>query len=299
MNTTYMKPAWAVRYRLRGFDAEGMLTGWKWEGSAQSPRLALSERAAEDGETIIGRVRVVSWQPYRKDALEDTLRAVQDLAAVIGAAMGGLSVEPVLPPVEVEQLEGAKSSGGVGISASASLALTQRLDSSDSWLAAAEKVEMTPGLRADIDTFAISKRETDAASRTLNLYRIYDRYAREVLDAQPALMSEQQQENIIERAINAAKQGGFTGGDLERLKSALQHAVSRLRRRSRVDVLHEAVATLPDAAHITKDLLRRIDSRRGRVAHNPTVLAEAVKDEEADNALFLIVYGLLKKTLGL
>ncbi len=76
----YLDPAWSVTYHLRGFDTAGMLTGWRWTGGVESRRYRLAELASDVTDpTILGAVTVTSWHPYRRDALEDALRAVHDL----------------------------------------------------------------------------------------------------------------------------------------------------------------------------------------------------------------------------
>lgn len=67
-----------------------------------------------------------------------------------------------------------------------------------------------------------------------------------------------------------------------------------MRTRSRVDILHSQLVNAVEGIPISRDLLKRIDSRRGRVAHNPTVLKEAGADAEADETLFALVHALLK-----
>lgn len=76
---SYMEPAWQVTYVVEGRDAEGMLTSWRWEGKLSSERYELRAPTDADPTSTMGRVLVTSWQPYKKDALDDCHRAVLDL----------------------------------------------------------------------------------------------------------------------------------------------------------------------------------------------------------------------------
>jgi hypothetical protein len=294
----YMDPAWRVTYLIEGRDAEGMLTSWRWEGELDSERHALQAPQESDPPSAMGRVTITCWQPYKKAALEDSHRAVLDLCGVLGVSIGGPFVEPVLPPIDVEGLAGAKSTGGIGISDSVSFALTQQIGDRGGWFAAVERVADDPAVRADIDTFLVAKRETDRATRALNLYRIYDRYTRELLFADPPLLEDEQVGAATTAALSALPED-IGSDERNRLDQAIRNSLSRVRRRPRLDILHEQLKDAVDGNPISRELLARIDSRRGRVAHNPTVLQEAGADAEADTMLFALVHVLLKRRLGL
>lgn len=295
---SYMEPAWQITYTLEGRDSEGTLTSWRWEGALASERYEL--RAPTDGDpaSIMGRVAVTSWQPYKKGALDDSHRAALDLCGVVGVSIGGPFVELVLPPVEVRELSGAKGSAGVGISDSASFALTQQLGARDAWFRAVERLAEDPGVRADIDTFLVAKREEDRATRALNLYRIYDRYAQTLIDEEPLLLADAEIATASAGAVSSLSDER-SHEDQARVEQAVRNALARVRTRPRLDILHAELADAVEGNPISRDLLRRIDSRRGRVAHNPTVLKEAGADTEADSTLFALVHVLLKRRLGL
>lgn len=241
---------------------------------------------------------LTSWQPYKKDALEDAHRAVLDLCGVLGVSIGGPFVEPVLPPADIEDLAGAKSTGGVAISTSASFALTQKIGDRGGWFAAVERIGDDPAARADIDTFLIAKRETDRATRALNLYRIYDRYTRELVEADTPLLTEQDIAAATDGALDGVE-AALDSDERTRVQQTIRNALSRVRKRPRLDILHEALKDAVDGNPVSREVLGRIDSRRGRVAHNPTVLEEAGADAEADTMLFALVHVLLKRRLGL
>ena len=294
-----MKPAWSITFLLEGFDAEEMLTSWQWQGSANSARFALNACVAGDPISAMGRVTVRSWQPYKGDAIADARRAVLDLCAVIGAAAGGLSAKPLLPPVSVDALEGAKSLGGIGLTDSVSFALTQQLDKKENWLVAVDKLMDDPTRRADLDTFAVAKRERDQAARILNLYRIYDRYTRGLLDNVAPLLSDDKLREKVSKAAVAKLPENLDSVARSRVQQAISNALARVRSRSRLDVIHSSVIEMKGCEAFTMSLLERIDSRRGRIAHNPTVLEEAVADQEADHVLFTIVWAHIKTRLGI
>ncbi len=295
----YMKPAWSITFFLEGFDAEEMLTSWKWQGSASSERFALSASVTGDPSSAMGRVTVRSWQPYKAAAIADARRAALDLCAVIGAATGGLSTRLVFPPASVDALEGAKSLGGIGLTDSVSFGLTQQLDSKVPWLIAVDKLADDPTLRADLDTFAVAKRELDQAARVLNLYRIYDRFTRGLLETVSPLLDDGKLREKILKAVVAELPEHLDSVARSRVHQTISNALLRVRSKSRSEVIHSAVVAMKGCETFSKTLLERIDSRRGRIAHNPTVLEEAVADQEADSALFSIVSAQIKERLGI
>lgn len=299
MHSKYMPPAWRVTYLLQGYDANGMLTSWRWDGAIENERYRLSAPEEADPAEVMGRVSVTSWQPYKKDALADADRAVLDVCVVAGAMIGGLFVKPIKPALETEALEGAKSLGSVGVSASASFALTQHLNERDHLLRAIETVQADPVLRADLDTFQVAISQENKASSTIHLFRIYERHAQAVIDQQPLLMLEKAARDAAAQALVDVVQVNLEKTDRERIKQTVMNALGRVRERSRLDVLLEFINQLPGCETISRQTLSRIDSRRGAIAHNPTVLDEETSDSEAEAALFQIVHTLLKRDMGL
>lgn len=295
----YIAPAWRVTYTLKGYDANRMLTSWTWEGSIENERYRLTGPSQDDPPTVMGRVAVTSWQPYKKDALSDASRAVQDVCVVVGAIVGGLYVEPDTPPVETEALGGAQSQGGIGISDSVSFALKQKLDGRDHLLKAVKKVEENPLIRADVDTFQIATSQRNPASATIHRFRIYERHAQEILDKEALLIAQKETREGAANALIAALGDGLTADESGRIKQSIINALSRIRKRPRLDVIHEYVQALPGCENISRQLLSRIDSRRGAVAHNPTVLDEEISDQEAESALAQIVHALIRRELGI
>jgi hypothetical protein len=294
-----MPPAWRVTYLLRGYDTNGQLASWRWKGSIENERYLLAAPVEGDPEQLLGRVTVTSWQPYRRDALEDTNRAVLDACVVAGAMIGGLFVKPDNPPVEVESLQGAKSHDGIGISDSVSFALTQHLDGRDHFLKAIQKVQGDPVLRADLDTFQVAISQENKASSTIHLFRIYERHAQAILEDQPLLLRDKGVREVAAKELIASLGNTLEEDESTRLQQTIMNALGRVRIRSRLDVLHEFIQGLPGCENISRKTLSRIDARRGAIAHNPTVLDEEVADQEAEAALAQIVRKLLKRDMGL
>lgn len=295
----YIDPAWRITYTLKGYDANRMLSSWTWEGSIENERFRLSAAHQDDPPGTMGRVMVTSWQPYKKDALLDANRAVQDVCVVVGAMVGGLYVEPDSPPISAEELGGAKSQGGIGVSDSVSFALRQKLDGRDHLLKAVERVEDDPLVRADVDTFQIATSQRNAASATIHRFRIYERHAQDILDKEAPLIARKELRESAAEALVAELGNELTADESARVRQAVVNALSRVRKRPRLDVLHEYVKALPGCENISRQLLSRIDSRRGAVAHNPTVLDEEVSDQEAESALAQIAHALIKRELGI
>jgi hypothetical protein len=299
MHSKYMPPAWRVTYLLRGYDTNGQLASWRWEGRIENERYLLTAPIEGDPEQVLGRVTVTSWQPYRRDALGDAARAVLDACVVAGAMIGGLFVKPDKPPVEVESLQGARSHGGIGISDSVSFAVTQHLDGRDHFLNAIEKVQGDPVLRADLDTFQVAISQENKASSTIHMFRIYERHAQAILETQPLLLTEKGVRDAAAKELIASLGEALDENDLARLRQATMNALGRVRIKSRLDVLHEFIQGLPGCENISRKTLARIDALRGAIAHNPTVLDEEVADQEAEVALAQIVRTLLKRDMGL
>lgn len=299
MHSKYMPPAWQVTYYLQGFDTQGQLASWRWAGSISNERYVLAAPREGDPSEVMGRVTVTSWQPYKKDALADAERAVLDVCVVAGAMIGGLFVKPIKPPLEVEALDGAKSLGGIGISDSVSIGLTQHLDGRDHFLTAIDRVQSDAVLRADLDTFQVATSQEVKASSTIHMFRIYERHAQAILDAQPLLVGEKSARESATQSLLSTLDGALEKDELARIQQAAMNTLSRVRQRSRLDVLHEFIQGLPRCENISRATLSRIDSRRGAIAHNPTVLDEELSDHEAEAALFQIVHTLLKRDMGL
>jgi hypothetical protein len=293
------KPVWAVSYKIRGFDTDGMLKGWRWAGHVSSDVYVLEAASDGEPEDILGTATVMSTEPNRRDALADTLRSVRDLCAVAGAAIGGIGAEPVLPELEIKHLDGAKSTGGVAITDSVSFKLTQQLKH-DGWFSALGLLANDPTLRANLDTFDIAKRQADSAARLVNLFRIYDSYAREVLEDEGRLLEADVRDAMVSVAMEALETSELTSSDMARIRSSMESNLARILRRSRLDILEEHF----DGQDFTelgigREFLGKLDKLRGKAAHNPTEL-EAFAEHADDLAkLFGLVHRLLRLKLGL
>lgn len=294
----YMKAAWQITYLVEGYDADGQLASWRWKGHAKTDRYELSEPSEDAPGIAVGTVSVTSWQPYRSDAIADANRAVLDLCVVVGAAIGGLSLTPVKPPLSIKELDGAKSQGGLTLTDSASFALTQNLDGKDTWLKAVDRLDEKPILRADLDTLLIAKNESDLAARTLNLYRIYDRYITTWMASQPQMFNDGGDRQAIAKAAVAALPD-LGAEERARLKQTLENAVARIRSKPRVEIILSNVTAVDALKDISKETLQKIENHRGRIAHNPTIADDSALDPNVTSALFQIVWTLLKKELGL
>lgn len=181
-----MKPAWRVSLDVRAFDREKMVTGWKWHGECQDSRYRLVASPSTD-PLVVGSVEVTSYQPYRREAVDDALRAAKDLCNVFSVAVGGVAFSPVSPPENIEELEGARSGGVVGVSVAAFISAEVDVSARIDELAAAERLDDEPLLRANTDTFLLASREEDGPARVISFYRIYEGYAQDFIGAEPPL----------------------------------------------------------------------------------------------------------------
>jgi hypothetical protein len=290
-----MKPAWAITYEIRGAEADGTMAGWRWTGRVESHSFLLEEPPADADPTLLGTATVTSWQPYLDDALEDALRAVLDLCAVVGTSYGGPSVEPVLPPSIIQELAGAKTSRAVGVPESMSFAMTQPLEDGLSWFAAVDLVQEDPELRADLDTLVLARKEQNAAARFVHLYRIFDRHIRRVLEGEPPLLSSKQQGVATEALLDTAAYFQLKPIDLERLRSSFTNAIAKVRERSRFEILeaHFATAAFADL-HISRSVLRRLDTVHVDAAGHLDFLRD---EPEVASALFAIAHRIVRMKL--
>jgi hypothetical protein len=136
--------------------------------------------------------------------------------------------------------------------------------------------------------------QPDAATKFISLYRVFDLFATRAVSAEPELLSAEQARQVAEEAVRALGDE-LDGSARERLLSTITSAVARVRRRTRDEILMDALqrAGVPEKLEQAGMRLGPGDvgewtSLRAKVAHRPTD-ADHAMDLEALRQLTLVV----------
>jgi hypothetical protein len=282
-----LQPAWQITFRLRLLGRGGHVDPSGFRGSVASEHFEL--RADVDLESgTVATLAVTSMQPYRRDALAECERGARDLCSLLSLRLGdGRILEP-FGEAEIERLQGAKDapdSDGLRFSESVSVTASWGLDVHGDALEQAEHMGEDPALRADLDAYRLVTLEEDQPTRLIHLSRIIDRHAGELLSDEPPLLDQTQQKHCVSALAEALPQS-LSAPERERLLSAVNGAVSRVRVRPRADVLAETFSRLTEN-DITADQIRQITQARGRYAHRTTAL-RSLGDYETEDLLRML-----------
>lgn len=298
-----LKPPWSVTYILKGTDPEGMLSGWKWEGHIEWKGLSLLGRSdAETDPTVLGTATVTSQHEEQRQAEREAWRRVLDVTGVLGAAIGGLSVIPLLPPrvvagdgTEAPSLHFMQSSG-------VSIGLTQHLTAKkDTWFKGLEQLDGNPPLRAIIDTFDLAKASASSTVEVLHNARIYDSYVTDVLRGLGGLLSKGQRRKVVTAAMHALQEFEPSPTDRDRVRNALGNALGRVFVVSKVDALEEHFSQEAFAdLGLDRPTLELLDKARGLAAHEPDAHDLTHADVEiARGTLARVAHRIVQVQLGL
>lgn len=260
-------PAYRMTYDVRAYGPTGLRDDSRLRGTVTGDGYELVGVEREESLEVFARLTITSWQPYEDDAIPDALRMARDLCNVLSVAYGNqIAFEPT-PPASVEALDGAKGrlpvGGGITMRVSAHaihVPSAQRYP-----LDAAAAIHEDPPLRADLDTWRLAMREPDGPTRLLHYFRIYEREARSLMEAEPALLRIAELESCAS-AVAERLPGRLSKAQRERVNQTIMSALSRLRTRSRGNVLADAVGQAL-GSELTASDVRRIDKARGRYAH--------------------------------
>jgi hypothetical protein len=277
-----LPPAYRITYDVQSFSSTGLRNDSRMRGTVTGDWYELVGLEREESLEVFARLSVISWQPYEDDALPEALRTARDLCNVLSVAYGNqLAFEPVTPP-EVEPLEGAKGQlpkgGGVSLTGTGHgihIASAERYP-----LDAAGEIHGDPDLRADLDTWRLAMLESDGPTRLLHYFRIFEREADSLMDAEPTLL-EDNEVAASAAAVMVQLPERLSGTERERIEQAVKSAVRRVRVRSRNEILAEALSQAL-GREVTAGDVGRVTSMRGRYAHRGTEMdtEPTVQDDE-------------------
>jgi hypothetical protein len=172
--------------------------------------------------------------------------------------------------------------------------LTHKLASQPFWLTAADAVAHDPELASALDTYIVALGQADAATKFISLYRVFDLFATRAVNAEPELLSAEQARQVAEEAVRALGDE-FDGSAQGRVLSTITSAVARVRRRSRNEIVMDALqrAGVPEKLEQAGLRLGPGDigewtSLRAKVGHRPTDVDHAM-DLEVLRQLTLVV----------
>jgi hypothetical protein len=269
-----------MTYDVQAHSAGGLRDDSRLRGTVSGDGYELVGVEREESLEVFARLSVTSWQPYQNDALPDALRTARDLCNVLSVAYGNqLAFEPITPP-NVESLGGAKAQlptgGGISIHVSGHsihIASAERYP-----LDAAGGIHEDAALRADLDTWRLAMLESDGPTRLLHYFRIYERQANAFMDADPRLLTP---DEIAGCTTAAAAQlpDRLSRSQRERVENTVRDAFSRVRTRSRGEILAEALSHAL-GREVTASDVRRIDKARGRYAHEGSELDTRPPDQD-------------------
>ncbi len=298
-----MPPAWKVTFDLQARTAAGINQHQGLSGEARSDHLVLVGLTTPGGgvtveDGVIGRLTTTSYQPYQADAVPDALRTARDACNVLSIAFGQVTVlEPVETPTTVERLGGAKDVPP-GLRASLRMSGTLSIATGADYfvrdLAAAERVDEEPALRADLDTWRLAMLESDEPTRVIHFFRIYEREAQAIIDEEPQLLQAAELSECV-RALSAILPSHLEKDERERVESTIRNALQRVRKRSRPAVLAEEL-TERLGRPVTTAQVSALDKARGRYAHRSTELGT---DAEGADLLRDLARALLTEAAGI
>jgi hypothetical protein len=299
-----MPPAWKMTYDVQARGANGPSTDTRLSGTRTSNWFEIV-CTPNDDSPIIGKLSVITAQPYRADAEPDCLRKAIDLCHVLTVANGNWVVfEPVTPP-DIEQLEGAKqpsASSGVGISTSLHTVSTHGIENDRYNLEASTRIRDDADLRADLDTWRLANTEDDAPTRLIHYFRIYEREANAIMAAEPQLLSAEETDAAAKAAVNALSDR-LSSEERARVGQTVKSALARVRTRSRGAVLSERLTALlsasqPEPVEVTSKDIAELDKARGRYAHQ-SAERDAQPAPQAEQRLRESALALLRRALSI
>jgi hypothetical protein len=267
-----MPPAWKMTYDVQARGANGPSADTRLSGTRSSDWFEIV-CTPEGNSPVVGRLSVITAQPYRADAEPDCLRKAIDLCHVLTVANGNWVVfEPVTPP-EIEQLEGAKQPAagiGIGVTASLHAVSTHGIENARYNLEASTRIRADADLRADLDTWRLANTEDDAPTRLIHYFR-NEREANAIMVAEPQLLSADEIDTAATVTMNALPDRLYSE-ERDRVGQTVKSALARVRTRSRGAVLSERLTALLSAGRaepveVTTKEITEIDKARGRYAH--------------------------------
>jgi hypothetical protein len=299
-----MPPAWKMTYDVQARGANGPSADTRLSGTRSSDWFEIV-CTPEGNSPVVGRLSVITAQPYRADAEPDCLRKAIDLCHVLTVANGNWVVfEPVTPP-EIEQLEGAKqpvAGTGIGLSASLHTASTHGIENDRYNLEASTRIRDDVDLCADLDTWRLANTEDDAPTRLIHYFRIYEREANAIMAAEQQLLSADEIDAAATATMNALPDL-LTSEERDRVGQTVKSALARVRTRSRGAVLSERLSALLSAGRvepveITTKEITEIDRARGRYAHR-SAERDAQPAPRAEQRLRESALALLRRALSI
>lgn len=285
-----------MTYDVQARSAGGLSDNSRMRGTVSGDGYELVGLEREESLEVFARLTVTSWQPYEDDALPEALRSARDLCNVLSVAFGNhLAFEPVTPP-EVEAIEGAKGQlpRGGGITLHADVIAIHTASAERYPLDAADEIHEDPGLRADLDTWRLAMLESDGPTRVLHYFRIYDREARSLINSEPALLTPDKIAACTAAALERLPER-LSNTQRERVENAIRSALSRVRTRSRGEVLAGALSQAL-GREVTASAIGRIDKARGRYAHEGAELDTQPPDQD-EQLLHDVARALLRRAI--
>ena len=253
----------------------------------------------------MARLSVTTAQSYLADAKPESVRKAIDLCHVLTVANGNWCIfEPVGEP-EVERLEGGKDpAGGAGIAFSSSAVAVgiHFIENEIYNLDGVALLREDADLRADLDTWRLANTEADAPTRLIHYFRIYDREAKAVMEAEPQLLTSEE----IDAAVDAVLAGlpeRLEPEERERVEKTVRSALPRVRKRSRPIVLAERLSELLSRRAsapvvVTPKEVSEMEKARGRYAHRGAE-RDAEPDPQAQDRLRQSALELLRRALSI
>jgi hypothetical protein len=299
-----MPPAWKMTYDVQARGANGPSADTRLSGTRSSDWFEIV-CTPESDSPVVGKLSVITAQPYRADAEPDCLHKAIDLCHVLTVANGNwVAFEPITPP-EIEQLEGAKlptAGTGIGVTASLHAISTHGIENARYNLDAAARLRDDADLRADLDTWRLAMTEDDAPTRLIHYYRIYEREARALVAHEPQLLTSEEIDAAA-KAVLASLPDHLTAEQRDRVKQTIKSALPRVRKRSRPEVLSERLTDLlstdsAEPVEVTPKEVSAMDQARGRYAHR-SAERDAQPAPQADQRLRESTLALLRRALSI
>jgi len=299
-----MPPAWKLTYDVQARGARGLDTTTRLMGTRRSDWFEI-DTFPDDDSPIVARPSVTTAQPYLADAEPDCLRKAIDLCQILAVANGNWVVfEPAGAP-QIQELEGAKQpSGGAGLGLSGSLTgISKHGIENDRYnLDAAARLRDDADLRADLDTWRLANTEDDAPTRLIHYFRIYEREATAVMNAEPQLLTSEEIDAAADAAL-AALPARLGPDERTRIGQTIKSALPRVRNRSRPAVLAERLSELlstgsQEPVVVTPKEVSEMDQARGRYAHRGAE-RDAQPAPQAQERLRQSALALLRRALSI
>lgn len=299
-----MPPAWKMTYDVQARGANGPSADTRLSGVRSSDWFEIV-CTPEGNSPVVGRLSVITAQPYRADAESDCLRKAIDLCHVLTVANGNWVVFEPVTPLEIEQLEGAKqpvAGIGIGVTTSVHAVSTHGIENGRYNLEASTRIRADADLRADLDTWRLANTEDDAPTRLIHYFRIYEREANAIMATEPQLLSADEIDTAAKATMNALPDR-LSSKERDRVGQTVKSALARVRTRSRGAVLSERLTALLSAGQaepveITTKEIAEIDKARGRYAHR-SAERDAQPAPQAEQRLRESALALLRRALSI